>query len=572
MRRKTVTTNNTSPKKLFHRSLAVQVNVLIILITLVISLLMVAISANNYYKAIMEPRKQRLSYLEFNKEVFTPYLEYFYQFFGTEELLDARASMDSDSDSFLDWMENTPSFTSDDPVDDRTSLFLDTISFDVAVAEFVEPIALDIACFEIDKQGTTYRVSYNDKKQGWFSESYEFGHETRFTNLEAQKFLYPSMEKVDSSYLVLRCVPFTIENSEGRLWLAYDLTELVQDYFSFLARSVLYVFILTAAASIVSVILLRHYVTIPISALALSAKKFKPGEDGTYSVENISTVEIRAENELGDLSREIRSMQSSIVENTERLRNMTAAQERISTELNLSARIQKSMLPSIFPPFPERKEFDLFASMTPARDVGGDFYDFFLIDDDHLALVMADVSGKGVPGALFMMITKVILKNNAMISKSAGETLAMTNDLICANNRMEMFVTVWMGILEISTGKITAANAGHEYPAIMRNGCFRLYKDRHSFVIGGMERARYKEYELQLEKGDKLFVYTDGVPEATNAGEELFGTERMIDALNRYAGLSPKEILDGVKSAVDGFVGEAEQFDDLTMLCLEYNG
>ena len=195
--------------------------------------------------------------------------------------------------------------------------------------------------------------------------------------------------------------------------------------------------------------------------------------------------------------------------------------------------------------------------MTSAREVGGDFYDFFMIDADHLALVMADVSGKGVPGALFMMVSKVILKNNAMVGKSVGEILAITNDLICANNQIEMFVTVWMGILEISTGKITAANAGHEYPAVMKDGRFRLYKDEHSFVIGGMNGVHYKEYQLQLEKGDKLFLYTDGVVEATDEKGALFGTERMIDALNTCADLAPREILAGVKNAVDAFVGMA---------------
>ena len=166
-------------------------------------------------------------------------------------------------------------------------------------------------------------------------------------------------------------------------------------------------------------------------------------------------------------------------------------------------------------------------------------------------------------------------KNSAlssMMGKSAGEILSVTNDLICASNATEMFVTAWMGILEISSGRITAANAGHEYPAVMKNGRFELLKDRHRFVVGGIEGARYQEYELQLEKGDKLFLYTDGVPEANNTVEEMFGTDRMIEALNTCAGASPEEILKCVTDAVDAFVGEAAQFDDITMLCLEYKG
>ena len=253
--------------------------------------------------------------------------------------------------------------------------------------------------------------------------------------------------------------------------------------------------------------------------------------------------------------------------------NMLKEQERIVKELSTARQIQRSVLPHIFPPFPDRKEINLYASMDPARDVGGDFYDFFFIDEDHLCLVIADVSGKGIPAALFMMFAKRIIEDFARAEHSVSEVLEKTNELLCENNQAEMFVTVWLGILEISTGKLTAANAGHEYPTIQKkDGLFELIKDKHGFVIGGMESVRFKEYDLQISPGDKIFVYTDGVPEATAGSGDMFGTGRMIEALNSCGEGRPEDILQGVKDAVDAFVGDAEQFDDMTMMCLEYLG
>ena len=282
--------------------------------------------------------------------------------------------------------------------------------------------------------------------------------------------------------------------------------------------------------------------------------------------------EIRLDEEL-DSARRVCGYLLVIRDITEREKARRKEQELAMHEMAMAREIQGSALPHTFPPFPDRDEIDLFASMDPARDVGGDFYDFFLIDDDHLCLVMADVSGKGIPAALFMMVAKRILEDCAKLGQNASGVLNRMNESLCSDNQTEMFVTVWLGILEISTGRLTAANAGHEYPAICRNGGrFELYKDKHGFVIGGMNGVRYREYELRLDPGDKLFVYTDGVPEATAGSGEMFGTERMVEALNAAAGGSPREILNGVRHAVDAFVGGAEQFDDLTMLCLEYRG
>ena len=255
-------------------------------------------------------------------------------------------------------------------------------------------------------------------------------------------------------------------------------------------------------------------------------------------------------------------------------RNHEAVQKaRLSTELKTAGQIQESMLPHVFPSSPSENGFDIYASMKPAREVGGDFYDFFYIDPDHLCLIIADVSGKGIPASLYMVLSKSVLKTFAMVGKSTSEILTKANEALCASEHdVEMFVTVWIGILEISTGIMTAANGGHEYPAIMQKGKFKLMRDIHGLVLGGMEHQKYQEYEIKLKPGDKLFVYTDGVPEATDANEELFGTDRMLEALNRNPKGSPKEVLSEVEQAIREFVNTAEQFDDLTMMCLEYHG
>ena len=253
----------------------------------------------------------------------------------------------------------------------------------------------------------------------------------------------------------------------------------------------------------------------------------------------------------------------------EDITEITKEKERIGTELELAHKIQADMLPNIFPPFPERNDFDIFAAMDPAKEVGGDFYDFFLTDSDHLCMVMADVSGKGVPAALFMMMSKILIHNFAMMNNSPGKVLELTNNAICQNNVEEMFVTVWLGILELSTGTITAANAGHEFPIIRKpGGDYELLEDKHGFVVGGLKNMKFKEYEIHLDKGGSVFLYTDGVAEAVNSEEEQFGTDRLLAVLNSNKDSTPREQLANVRASIDEFVGDADQFDDLTMLCV----
>lgn len=323
--------------------------------------------------------------------------------------------------------------------------------------------------------------------------------------------------------------------------------------------------------SAICLLLILLFVVRPLKKVQHNIRLYTEIKDSKVVTAGLASV--RSRNEIGQLAKDTSEMIREIDAHMLQIQAITAEKEHISTELTLATRIQAAMLPSKFPPFPDRHEFDIYACMDPAKAVGGDFYDFFLIDEDHLGLVIADVSGKGVPAALFMMVSKILLKNYAMTGLTPAQTLEAVNRQICANNPEEMFVTVWFGVLEISSGKLTASNAGHEYPVLKNpEGDFAFVKDKHGLVIGGMEGVKYKEYELTLTPGAKLFVYTDGVPEATNAQNEMFGADRLLAALNRDPGASPEQLLKNVRGAVNGFVKEAEQFDDLTMLCIAYQG
>ncbi len=345
-------------------------------------------------------------------------------------------------------------------------------------------------------------------------------------------------------------------------------SESEDDYHNRSEKSQRILLIITVAILILAVaaaLTLARAIVKPIERMTARIGEIKDS-DHAFEMEN----SYRTGDEIEVLAESFATLSKHAREYIAQITRITAEKERIGAELELATKIQADMLPNIYPAFPDREEFDIYATMTPAKEVGGDFYDFFLIDDDHLGLVMADVSGKGVPAALFMMMSKILVSNYAMMGMSPAKVLEQVNAQICKNNEEEMFVTVWFGVLEISTGKVTAANAGHEYPIIKKaDGSFELFKDKHGFVIGGMDGMRYKEYEFTLEKGGALFLYTDGVAEATNAANELFGIERMLEALNAEPEAAPKKLLGNMQKAVDGFVGDAPQFDDLTMLSVK---
>ena len=385
----------------------------------------------------------------------------------------------------------------------------------------------------------------------------------------------------------------TIENADGEVigvaLVDISMNEIMGDAQEFLQTLILLIAVVALIMAGLILLLVNRTIVLPINQMACAALQYvsdrRTSEGRSASAGGrraaageeeeersaISKLNIRTGDEIQALSEAIKTMELEINEYIQDLTAVTAEKERIGAELNVATQIQADMLPRIFPACPEREEFDVYATMNPAKEVGGDFYDFFLVDDDHLAVVIADVSGKGVPAALFMVIAKTLIKNHAQNQEAPGTVFTQTNEQLCEGNDAGLFVTGWMGVLEISTGKFVYVNAGHNPPLLKRaGGTFEWLKSRPGFVLAGMEGVRYRENTLQLEPGDRLYLYTDGVTEATNSREELFGDERLQNALNEYMDLPVEQFLPKIKECIDAFVGGADQFDDITMLALDY--
>ena len=409
---------------------------------------------------------------------------------------------------------------------------------------------------------------------------WEIGHKRETTNEEYRKnyeALYAKEKEYATIYRlrpgqglkphITTIVPVT--NSEGDvtalLCIQRPVHELETAIIRFMLHIVVIVLIMGALASHLAARSLAKWVFIPIKRVSDEASRFARENTKGEELGDVSRFE-----EIDTLSRSIDKMETDMVNYIENLTAYTAERERIGMELSFAKNIQHSSLPTKFPAFPDRTDFDIYASMTPAREVGGDFYNFRLLDDDHLAMWIGDVSDKGVPGALFMMAINIVINNRASMGGTPAEIMAFVNNNICEHNEANLFVTIWLGILEISTGRLTFVNAGHEEPALYRKGgSFELYKTKHNVAVGVFPDIEYTNYDIQLGRGDKLFVYTDGVPEATDMFDKLYTTGRMLEALNKYRDGSPQEILEGINKSVKEFVGDRPQFDDLTMLGFE---
>ncbi len=320
-------------------------------------------------------------------------------------------------------------------------------------------------------------------------------------------------------------------------------------------------------------ILLSLYLMLlkPLGRISNVAKRYEINKNSEEVESELSKIHIQ--NEIGTFAEEFTSLAKEMDRYTTQVALLAGEKERTSTELRMAYDIQASALPSFFPAFPDRNDFDIYAGMKPAKMVGGDFYDFFLVDETHLAFLIADVSEKGVPAALFMMSAKNLLSYRAHEGGTPGEILTSICPHICQNNSSMMFVTVWLGILDLASGLLKYSCAGHEPPAVKNgNAPYILMSDEeHGMIMGLKEDEKYKDSEIQLAPGSVVFIYTDGVTDAQNPSEEMYGIDRMLSCLNQSAGDIPQDIIKKMYSDIEEYVGSSEQSDDITMLAVKYD-
>ena len=550
-------------KKKGWTSLTVKLNTLIIIIVLVLSLGLAAFAYNMNSERVDKYYKQTTSNAACAIAAFVDgdKAEALLNAIKTDEFAAIREeALAADGDqAIIDWLQERGLYDTYTGIRAMLKTYKEKLKAEYVYLQSLEGYrSINI---EDPDEAVLYTGSYEDTPE-------------EYTKFQTNMHIESVVSNTEYGWLCSAYEPVVNSRGENVAIVGVDINmnDVMEERGRFLTTMVLFAAALMLVSVIITVMLMRRIATKPLSMLAKATTGFVDDQTG-YLREKIINLPINSKDEIGDLYEEIRGMQGRIVEYLDNLTTVTAEKERIGAELNIAAQIQNDMLPRIFPPFPERKDFDIYATMDPAKEVGGDFYDFYLIDDDHLCLVMADVSGKGVPASLFMTIAKTLIKNRAQLGESPSEILYNVNNQLCDGNEAELFVTVWLAIIELSTGKGIAANAGHEHPALRRkDGSFELVLYRHAPAVATMEGMRFKEHEFLLNPGDTLFVYTDGVTEATNTKDELFGTQRMLDALNRDPNAAPKKLLDAVRNDIDEFVGAAPQFDDITMMGVKYDG
>ena len=376
------------------------------------------------------------------------------------------------------------------------------------------------------------------------------------------------VEKTRSGSHIAAMMP--VKDSTGKVVAVIGAEKSIQEYVLAKHRFMIFVITVEAVFALLSILLFGSFINKrfinPIALVTHEASLFaKNGGEPSDKLRNI-----RAKDEILTLARSVFQMETDIRNYIDNLSKVTAEKERFEAEVGVASRIQVAMLPK--ENFPDRKDFELFATMMPAKEVGGDLYDYFLLDDDHLLLTVGDVSGKGIPAALFMVVVKTLIHSYAEQKMSPAEIFETTNRMICRENTLNFFITCWLGILTLSTGEMKFVNAGHCYPVHIHEKEISFLKTRPNFVLGGMDETVYKEHSVTLAKGDSLLVYTDGVSEANNEKGELFGDDRLLQAARLCEAEAPEAACKTILEQVEAFVGDAPQFDDITMLSFRYNG
>lgn len=409
---------------------------------------------------------------------------------------------------------------------------------------------------------------------GYYMEYYEGSFSKIAHRLVRGETVPAVISNKDYGWIISISHPYISSGGEliGYVCVDISMEQVVRDRQTFLLNCILVMAVITVIFAFVYMFVFNKIFVSPIKQMTTATAAFVSDRDDDDRVLSpISLLKVKTNDELQTLCESLKKMELDLNLHIDNLKNVTAEKERIGAELNVATHIQESMLPSIFPAFPDRQEFDIYATMNPAKEVGGDFYDFFMVDEQHLAVVMADVSGKGVPAALFMVIGKTLIKDHTQPGIDLGDVFSEINNLLCESNSEGLFITAFEGVLNLVTGEFKFVNAGHELPFICpAGGDFESYKINPGFVLAGMEGIKYTAGSMMLSPGDKVFQYTDGVTEATNEDGKLYGMDRLSLILDTVKDKAPGEILPAVKNDIDLFVGTAPQFDDITMLCLEF--
>lgn len=395
------------------------------------------------------------------------------------------------------------------------------------------------------------------------------------TNMEGKGY---TVYSTGGGMVVTKLSEVVSEEGEALGYIGVDtfLSDVVSNKHRFLFFFFIVIGILDLLLSYVMMMILKHSIVRPVEKLEQGGQEFinRLGTEITSAPHYFANLGLYTGDEIENLWLTMADLEINIAVSMKTIKKMTSEKERAEAELALANQIQRSMLPSVFPAFPDRNEFDLYADMVPAKNVGGDLYDFFLIDEDHLALVIGDVSGKGITAALFMVMAKHLIKSQTMADGADPvKIFTAVNSMLMEENEAMLFVTAFLGILTLSTGHMVSANAGHEYPAVRRkDGLFYYEEDAHAMPLAIRKKNKFVEHELTLQPGDTLYLFTDGITEASDKDEEMFQKERLLEVLNEDPDAGPRELDIRVRQRVSEFVADAEQFDDMTTLCLKYFG